>query len=189
MIASLGRWQSSYKIYKLAWHSTGYQGFHLYLVSTCWDFLRGWALCVSKLIQLLPPNLAMTLTDPNSTRLCTGKSKHLTDRPCSCACEPGYVSQSKNPKQTLPKYIIYIYNYNTLPYNIETIDCIIRKKNQVRCPQENNPHSSPGGCWFRKLWVDVQTSPGIDKPCQWHFRVTFFLGKGSFQGWGIRSKL
>lgn len=34
MIASLGRWQSSYKIYKLAWHSTGYQGFHLYLVST-----------------------------------------------------------------------------------------------------------------------------------------------------------
>ena len=31
MIASLGRWQSRYKIYKLAWHSTGYQGFHLYL--------------------------------------------------------------------------------------------------------------------------------------------------------------
>lgn len=45
MIASLGRWQSRYKIYKLAWHSTGYQGFHLYLVSTCWDFLRGWAGC------------------------------------------------------------------------------------------------------------------------------------------------
>ena len=37
-----------------------------------------------------------------------GKVETFDRQTCSCACEPGYVSQSKNPKQTLPKYIIYI---------------------------------------------------------------------------------